>query len=190
MQYKFTKVETDIEGAYVLTHKAFFDERGSFSEIYNKEDYKLCGITEDFVQDNLSISEKGVLRGVHTQLMYPQGKIVLCLYGRIFDVTVDCRPDSSTYKNWFGVELSAENHKQVYIPAGVAHGFYSIERATVFMKVSTHYTPGDEIGFKWDDESIGIEWPFGSNSEPILAEKDKNWGNFNEMMKLLEKFRI
>lgn len=180
----------NIDGLFLINPKLITDERGCFSEIYNRKELNQYGINEVFIQDNVSISEKGCLRGVHTQILFPQAKIVSCLYGRIFDVTVDCRPDSSTYKNWFAVELSAENHKQVYIPAGVAHGFYSIERATVFMKVSTHYTPGDEIGFKWDDESIGIEWPFDSNSEPILAEKDKNWGNFNEMMKLLEKFRI
>ena len=186
MDCSLLKQELIIEGLYLIKPKLFADKRGSFAELYNKKDYRLCGLDDEFIQDNISVSEQGVLRGVHTQLMYPQAKIVSCLSGRIFDVVVDCRPQSSSFRKWYGVELSEENRQQLYLPAGVAHGFYTIERAIVYMKVTTHYTPGDEIGFMWNDESIGIEWPT-MKKEPLLAPKDNNWGTFNEMMQVLKK---
>lgn len=184
MECKLLKEELNIKGACLLTPKVFVDERGCFSELYNRKEYESCGIDDLFIQDNISISERGVLRGVHTQLLNPQAKIVACLCGRIFDVAVDCRPQSPTFRNWYGVELSGENHKQIYLPIGVAHGFYTIERATVFMKVTTHYMAGDEVGFLWNDSEVGIEWPQGI--VPILAEKDTRWEGFNEMMKKIE----
>lgn len=189
MECKLLKEKINIEGACLLTPKVYVDEREYFLELYNRKEYEFYGINDVFIQDNLSVSEQGGLRGVHTQLLYPQAKIVTCLSGRIYDVVVDSRPQSSTFRNWYGVELSGENHKQFYLPAGVAHGFYTLECATVYMKVTTHYNPGDEIGFLWNDKSIGIEWPIMNNSL-IIASKDNKWGTFNEMMTILEKTRI
>lgn len=179
----------NIKDAKILTPQLFTDARGNFMEFYNEKTLKKEGILDIFVQDNISSSIKGVLRGVHTQLKWPQAKIVSCLRGGIWDVIVDCRVDSPTFGNWYGAFLTADNHKQIYIPQGVAHGYYALSDATILMKVTTHYTPGDEIGFKWDDEKIGIEWPLTDSSEPILAEKDKNWRSFDEMMKVIAKSR-
>ena len=178
-----------IKDARVLTPQLFTDSRGDFMEFYNKNTLNKEGIKDVFVQDNISSSIKGVLRGVHTQLRNPQAKIVSCLKGTIWDVIVDCRIDSPTFGNWYGDYLTADNHKQFYIPQGVAHGYYALSDSTLIMKVTTHYTPGDEIGFKWDDESIGIKWPLNDVSEPILAEKDKNWGCFNDMIRIISDYR-
>ena len=179
----------NIKDAKILIPQLFTDTRGDFMEFYNENTLNKEGIKDVFVQDNISSSIKGVLRGVHTQLKYPQAKIVSCLNGAIWDVIVDCRIGSPTFGNWYGVFLTSDNHKQLYIPQGVAHGYYALSEATILMKVTTHYIPGDEIGFKWNDEKIGIEWPLTDTSEPILAEKDKNWGSFDEMMKVLAKSR-
>ncbi len=179
----------NIKDAKILIPQLFTDSRGDFMEFYNENTLNKEGIEDVFVQDNISSSIKGVLRGVHTQLKYPQAKIVSCLKGAIWDVIVDCRMDSPTFGSWYGEFLTADNHKQLYIPQGVAHGYYALSEATVLMKVTTHYTPGDEIGFKWNDEKIGIEWPLTDSSEPILAEKDKNWGSFDEMVELIAKTR-
>lgn len=179
----------NIKDAKILIPQLFTDTRGNFMEFYNENTLNKEGIKDVFVQDNISSSVKGVLRGVHTQLKYPQAKIVSCLKGAIWDVIVDCRVDSPTFGNWYGDYLTEDNHKQLYIPQGVAHGYYALSDATILMKVTTHYTPGDEIGFKWNDEKIGIEWPLTDTSEPILAEKDKNWRSFDEMMMVLSKSR-
>lgn len=179
----------NIKDAKILIPQLFTDTRGNFMEFYNENTLNKEGIKDVFVQDNISSSVKGVLRGVHTQLKYPQAKIVSCLKGTIWDVLVDCRIGSPTFGNWYGDYLTADNRKQLYIPQGVAHGYYALSDATILMKVTTHYTPGDEIGFKWNDEKMGIEWPLTDTSEPILAEKDKNWGSFDEMMKVLAKSR-
>ena len=179
----------NIKDAKILIPQLFTDTRGDFMEFYNENTLNKEGIEDVFVQDNISSSIKGVLRGVHTQLKYPQAKIVSCLKGTIWDVLVDCRIGSPTFGNWYGDYLTADNRKQLYIPQGVAHGYYALSDSTILMKVTTHYTPGDEIGFKWDDEKIGIEWPLTDSSEPILAEKDKNWGSFDEMMMVLSKSR-
>ena len=179
----------NIKNAKVLTPQLFIDTRGDFMEFYNENTLNKEGIHDVFVQDNISSSIKGVLRGVHTQLKWPQAKIVSCLKGSIWDVIVDCRIGSPTLGNWHGELLTADNHKQLYIPQGVAHGYYALSDSTILMKVTTHYTPGDEIGFKWDDESIGIEWPLNDVSEPILAEKDKNWGSFDDMIRIISDYR-
>ena len=178
-----------IKDAKVLTPQLFTDTRGDFMELYNQNALNKEGIHDVFVQDNISSSIKGVLRGVHTQLKWPQAKIVACLRGAIWDVIVDCRLNSPTFGNWYGEVLSSDNRKQLYIPQGVAHGYYAISDATILMKVTTHYTPGDEIGFRWDDNSIGIDWPLDCSSHPILAEKDKNWGSFKNMMEMLSQYR-
>lgn len=173
---------TNVVGVQVLCPKLFGDNRGSFMELWNVTQLKQVGIDEVFVQDNVSTSIKGVLRGVHTQIKYPQAKIVACLQGQIFDVAVECRVDSPSYGMWHGEFLSGENRKQLYIPAGVAHGFLTLEDAMVYMKVTTHYVPGDEIGFRWDDANVNIAWPIPGNMKLTFAEKDLTWKNFKGMM--------
>lgn len=180
---------TNLVGVQVLCPKLFGDNRGSFMELWNVTQLKQVGIDEVFVQDNVSTSIKGVLRGVHTQIKYPQAKIVACLQGLIFDVAVDCRVDSPSYGMWHGEFLSGENRKQLYIPAGVAHGFLTLEDAMVYMKVTTHYTPGDEIGFLWNDPDVGIKWPITENVDLIFADKDLQWKNFQDMMSELTELR-
>ena len=180
---------TNISGVKLLSPKVFADNRGSFMEIWNNKTFNEIGIPDSFIQDNISTSIKGVLRGVHTQLIHPQSKIVCCLSGSIFDVAVDCRINSPSYGRWHGEILSAENRKMMYIPEGVAHGYYTINDATILMKVTTHYTPGDEIGFMWDDTTICIEWPLIAGAETILAEKDTKWGSFKDMMNIIAQYR-
>lgn len=180
---------TEILGCKILTPNIFYDKRGCFFELWNDCVWVGNGVDYIFVQDNISTSTIGSLRGMHTQLKYPQAKIVCCLKGAIYDVVVDCRPNSPTFGKWYGRNLNQDNHNMLLIPQGVAHGYYALSDATILMKVTTHYTPGDEIGFKWDDEKIGIKWPLTDTSEPILAEKDKNWRSFDEMMEVLAKSR-
>lgn len=174
--------DTSINGVKVFCLDVFGDNRGSFLELWNNKVLRESGVQDVFVQDNISTSVKGVLRGVHTQKKFPQAKIVSCLSGKIFDVAVDCRKGSSTFGQWYGEILSAQNHKQLYLPAGVAHGFLALEDTMVHMKVTTHYVPGDEIGFIWNDETVGISWPIPEDLELIFADKDLHWPDFNEMV--------
>ena len=177
-----------IKDAKILIPQFFVDTRGYFMEFYNQSTLYKEGIRDVFVQDNISSSIKGVLRGVHTQVKNPQAKIVACLKGAIFDVIVDCRLDSPTFGNWYGEVLTVDNHKQLYIPQGVAHGYYAFSDSTILMKVTTHFTPGDEIGFMWNDKTVGIQWPF-FDGPLILAEKDQKWGSFDDMMNKLKFYR-
>ena len=172
---------TRVDGVKVLCPKVFGDNRGLFMELWNKCVLEDAGIYDTFVQDNISTSLRGVLRGVHTQLLYPQAKIVSCLKGIIYDVAVDCRKDSPTFGKWYGELLTEENRRQMYLPAGVAHGFLTLENAMVYMKVTTHYTPGDEIGFKWDDPMVDISWPVPKGMNLVFAEKDLKWAAFEDM---------
>ena len=181
--------ETRIKGVKVLRPKAHGDNRGTFMELWNDESLHGIGIVDEFIQDNLSTSIKGVLRGVHTQIKFPQSKLVACLRGKIFDVAVDCRVDSPSFGKWHGEILSSDNHRQLYLPAGVAHGFLALEDAMVYMKVTTHYTAGDEIGFLWNDCEVGIEWPCMGDMKPILADKDMKWRNFKDMISQLSEYR-
>lgn len=183
-----TIVDTNIDGVKVLQPKVFGDNRGSFMELWNEQSLHEHGIEECWVQDNISTSVKGVLRGVHTQLLHPQAKIVSCLKGVIWDVAVDARPDSKTFGKWHGELLAEDTRKQLYLPEGVAHGFLSLADAMVWMKVTTHYTPGDEVGFIWNDPSVGIDWPT-LDSDYIFADKDLKWGGFGEMIELIKKHR-
>ena len=174
-------INTFIDGLKVITPIVHTDNRGSFFEAYNEKQFYENGITIQFVQDNQSISKHGVLRGVHIQKHFPQAKIVRVLRGAIWDVAVDLRSDSNTYGKWFGIELTSDNHKQLYLPENFAHGFLTLsEEVEVLMKVTDFYHSGDEIGFKWDDNDIGIEWPIDRVKEIILADKDKNWKSFAE----------
>lgn len=150
----------EIEGLYVIEPTVFKDERGYFVETYNQNDFKEAGLNMVFVQDNQSMSVKGVLRGLHYQKHFPQGKLVRAIRGTVFDVAVDLRTNSKTYGKWFGVELSAENKKQFYIPEGFAHGFIVLsDEAEFAYKCTDFYHPGDEGGLAWNDPEIGVEWP-------------------------------
>ena len=155
------KVSTcDIEGLYVIEPTVFGDKRGYFMETYNQNDFKEAGLDMVFVQDNQSMSTKNVLRGLHFQINHPQGKLVRCIRGKVFDVAVDIRKGSKTFGKWFGVELSAENKKQFYISPGFAHGFVVLsDEAEFAYKCTDFYHPNDEGGLAWNDPEIGIEWP-------------------------------
>ena len=178
------KVTTcEIEGLCVIEPTVFKDERGYFMETYNQNDFKEAGLDMVFVQDNQSMSTRGVLRGLHYQKQFPQGKLVRVVRGTVFDVAVDLRTGSKTYGNWFGVELSAENKKQFYIPEGFAHGFLVLSEAEFVYKCTDFYHPGDEGGMAWNDPEIGIEWPLQDGVELIISEKDQKWGGFKETFK-------
>lgn len=149
-----------IEGLYIIQPAVHGDQRGYFMETYNQRDMAEHGLDMVFVQDNQSMSVKGVLRGLHFQKEHPQGKLVRVIQGRVFDVAVDLRPGSQTYGQWYGVELTAENKKQFYISPGFAHGFLVLSETAEFCyKVTDFYHPGDEGGLAWNDPSIGIRWP-------------------------------
>lgn len=179
------KVTTcDIEGLYVIEPTVFKDERGYFMETYNQNDFKEAGLNMTFVQDNQSMSVKGVLRGLHFQKQYPQGKLVRAVRGTVFDVAVDLRSDSKTYGKWFGVTLSAENKKQFYIPEGFAHGFLVLsDEAEFAYKCTDFYHPGDEGGLLWSDSEIGVDWPIEPGMELIISDKDKKWSGLKDTFK-------
>lgn len=174
---KFNFIDTGIKDLYVIEPRVFGDSRGYFMETYNYNDFKEAGLDAVLVQDNQSKSFKGVLRGLHFQVNFPQGKLVRVLSGEVFDVAVDIRKDSPTYKKWFGVVLSAENKKQFYVPPGFAHGFLVLsDEAEFAYKCTEFYHPEDESGIIWNDPSIGIEWPLEGIGEILLSEKDKKLG--------------
>ena len=179
------KVTTcDIEGLYVIEPTVFKDERGYFMETYNQNDFKEAGLDMTFVQDNQSMSVKGVLRGLHFQKQYPQGKLVRAVRGTVFDVAVDLRSDSKTYGTWFGVTFSAENTKQFYIPEGFAHGFLVLsDEAEFAYKCTDFYHPGDEGGLLWSDPEIGVDWPIEPGMELIISDKDKKWSGLKDTFK-------
>lgn len=173
---------TPIEGLYVIEPIVHRDSRGYFVETYNQNDMREAGLDMVFVQDNQSISTRGVLRGLHFQKKHPQGKLVRVIQGAVFDVAVDVRLDSPTYGQWFGVELSEENNKQFYISEGFAHGFLVIsEVAKLCYKVTDFWHQNDEVGIPWNDPDIGIQWPLSKGKEPIIAEKDKKYPAFSTL---------
>lgn len=164
----------DIEGLYIIEPKVFGDERGYFMETYNYEDFKAAGLDMVFVQDNQSMSKKGVLRGLHFQKKHPQGKLVRVLSGTVYDVAVDLRKSSPSYGKYYGVILSAENKKMFFVPEGFAHGFLVLSDSAEFTyKCTDYYHPEDEGGIIWNDPDIGIEWPISNDMSVILSEKDK-----------------
>lgn len=166
-----------IEGLCVITPQIFEDSRGYFTETYNKRDLEEEGIFMDFVQDNQSCSTYGVLRGMHSQIHYPQAKLVRVIHGSVFDVAVDIRKGSETYLKWYGIELTAQNKKQFLVPGGFLHGFLVLsEKAEFCYKVDEYFHPNDELGYAWNDPSIGIEWPIPENMHVVLSEKDKKLG--------------
>jgi dTDP-4-dehydrorhamnose 3,5-epimerase len=164
-------VEEKIKGLLVIEPEVYGDERGFFLETYNRERYQALGIDEVFVQDNLSFSKKGILRGLHYQKPMEQGKLVQVLQGAVYDVAVDIRSGSPTFGLWQGVELSADNKKQFYVPPGFAHGFVVISETALFSyKCTDFYNPSGELSIAWDDPDVNIDWPV---SAPELSAKDK-----------------
>ena len=196
-QIKVEKNVGGIEGLCVITPAVHGDNRGYFMETYNQNDMKEAGFDINFVQDNQSMSVKGVLRGLHFQKNYPQCKLVRAVRGSVFDVAVDLRSDSKTYGKWYGVELTAENKKQFLIPEGFVHGFLVLsEEAEFCYKVNDFYHANDEGGLAWNDPQIGIEWPHLTGSyqgtasaegyalddgTPLnLSDKDQKWAGLKD----------
>ena len=191
-QIRVEKNAGGIEGLCVIEPAVHGDSRGYFMETYNQRDMEEAGLTMTFVQDNQSCSTKGVLRGLHFQKQYPQGKLVRVIRGSVYDVAVDLREGSETYGKWCGMELSEENKKQFYIPEGFAHAFLVLSDVAEFCyKCTDFYHPGDEGGLAWNDPVIGVKWP-GVNGEYdgtasaegysmedgtklILSDKDQKW---------------
>lgn len=173
-----------IKGLKVIEPAVFGDARGYFMETYNYNDFAAAGIDCQFVQDNQSASKKGVLRGLHFQINYPQDKLVRVVNGEVFDVAVDLREGSETFGKWFGVVLSAENKKQFFIPKGFAHGFVVLSDYAEFCyKVTDFYHPNDEGGLLWKDPAIGVEWPMPegmTEADLIFSDKDTKWGGLEE----------
>lgn len=178
---RFSVEETGIKDLKVIKFDPFKDDRGYFFEAYNKNDFKKMGITEDFVQDNQSMSSKGVLRGLHFQINFPQSKLVRCLKGKVYDVAVDIRKDSPTYGKYFGIILSEDNNTMFYIPKKFAHGFLVLSDTAIFTyKVTDFYHPNDEGGIMWNDPTLNINWP-KIDTEIILSEKDKIHPSFSKL---------
>ena len=162
--------ETKLAGVLIIEPKVFGDARGFFKETFQAERYLEAGIEYTFVQDNYSRSQKGVLRGLHFQITKPQGKLVSCTKGAVFDVAVDIDPKSITYGQYVGSELTEENHKQLWVPPGYAHGFCVLsETADFHYKCTDYYDPSDEGGVIWNDPDVAIEWPI---ADPSLSNKD------------------
>lgn len=168
--------ETRLKGSFVIELEKIKDDRGFFSRAWCQKEFLSHGLNHKIVQCNLSFNAiKGTLRGIHYQIEpYAEAKIIRCTSGKIYDVIVDLRPKSSTYLQWLGFELSAENRKMLYIPEDFAHGYLTLaDNTEVFYQVSQFYSPGSESGIRWNDPLINIKWP--NMSDLIISEKDKNW---------------
>lgn len=194
---QITVTKAPIEGLYVIEPSVHGDNRGYFMETYNQKDMEEAGLNMVFVQDNQSMSVKGVLRGLHFQKQFPQGKLVRVIKGAVYDVAVDLRTGSPTYGQYFGVELTAENKKQFYISEGFAHGFLVLSDTAEFCyKVTDFWHPGDESGLAWNDPEINIAWPHVTGSYPgsasaegytmddgtplNLSDKDQKWAGLKD----------
>jgi dTDP-4-dehydrorhamnose 3,5-epimerase len=163
-------VQCELAGLLIIEPKSFGDARGFFLETWNRQRYHECGLEMDFVQDNLSFSRRGTLRGLHFQNPRPQGKLVSVLQGEVFDVAVDLRRRSPTLGRWHGLILSAENKRQFFLPPGFAHGFLVVSETALFhYKCTDYYSPNDERAVRWNDPDLGIQWPV---KDPILSDKD------------------
>lgn len=166
----------------VIEPAVFADERGFFLETWNRERYRALGVEGDFLQDNLSFSARGTLRGLHYQHPGGQGKLVQVLAGCVYDVAVDIRVGSPTFGRWFGLELSDDKHNQMYVPPGFAHGFCVLSDTALFSyKCTDYYSPTTERGIRWNDSDLGIEWPL--EGEPVLSQKDARFGALSEIPK-------
>jgi dTDP-4-dehydrorhamnose 3,5-epimerase len=179
--------ELGLKGVLLIEPDVFRDARGFFLETYDARKYKELGIAAAFVQDNHSRSVRGTLRGLHGQSKYPQGKLVRAVSGEVFDVVVDARPDSPTFRQWRGTVLSGDNFRQVYIPPGFLHGFcVTGESAEVEYKCTDFYRPGDEFGVVWNDPELKIQWPL---QEPLLSSKDRAFPLFRQTADKFEAYR-
>lgn len=178
----FNFIETKIKDLYIIEPKVFGDQRGYFMESYNAEHFREAGLTMTFVQDNESKSSKGVLRGLHFQTRYTQGKLVRVTKGEVFDVAVDLRKGSPTYGQWEGVILNEENKRQFYVPEGFAHGFLVLSDEAVFnYKCTDFYHPEYDSGLLWNDEEVNIQWPLDRVENLLLSEKDKKQKRLKEL---------
>lgn len=167
--------ETELKGAFIIDIEKREDERGFFARAWCQKELEAHGLKSHWVQANLAFSQrKGTLRGLHYQIApYEEAKLMRCIRGAIYDVIIDLRPESPTYKQWLGVELTADNHRMLYVPEGFAHGYQSlVDDTEVFYPVSQFYIPGSERGVRWDDPAFAIEWPVTKNL--ILSDKDKS----------------
>lgn len=172
-------LEAKLPGVFIIEPRVFSDNRGYLMETWSQSNYAQMGLTTTFVQDNLSFSTYGVLRGLHFQNPNSQGKLVYVLQGEVFDVAVDIRAGSPTFGQWASVILSAENHRQVYIPQGFAHGFCVLSETALFAyKCTDFYNPGAEGGVMWNDPDIAIDWPV---TTPVLSEKDRNYPKLKDI---------
>lgn len=167
---------TELPEVVVLEPRVFGDDRGFFFESWNERSFSTAtGVERVFVQDNHSRSEGPVLRGIHYQVEHPQGKLVRCVVGSVFDVAVDLRRSSPTFLQWIGVELSAENKRQLWIPEGFGHGFLvTSDSAEVLYKATDFYMPAHDRSVRWNDPGLGIEWPIPGGVNPLLSAKDEN----------------
>ncbi len=171
--------ETPLEGVLLVEPKIWGDPRGYFVELWQADRYGSHGVPRQFLQDNISFSRKGVLRGLHFQNPSAQGKLVFPLEGEIFDVVVDVRKRSPTFRKWFGVKLSSETKQQIWVPEGFAHGFVVLsEKALVVYKCTDTYNAKTEWGVAWNDPELGIDWPV---TDPILSEKDRVYPKLSEL---------
>lgn len=167
----FRVLDTKFAEAKLVESDVAGDARGYFAEAYSREKFAALGLADDFVQDNVSRSNRNVVRGMHYDVRMV--KLVRCIVGKIYDVIVDVRTDSGTYLQWEAYELSEENHRQVFVPRGFAHGFLALSDAVVAFKQSVYHDPAYERGVAWNDPAIGIDWPL--SGEPVLSGKDRAW---------------
>ncbi|AAB86256.1 dTDP-4-dehydrorhamnose 3,5-epimerase [Methanothermobacter thermautotrophicus str. Delta H] len=178
---EFRFIKTSLDGAIIIEPEVYTDERGYFMETFNEAIFQENGLEVRFVQDNESMSVRGVLRGLHFQREKPQGKLVRVIRGEIFDVAVDLRKNSDTYGEWTGVRLSDENRREFFIPEGFAHGFLALsDECIVNYKCTELYHPEYDSGIPWDDPDIGIDWPLEMVDDLIISEKDRNWKPLRE----------
>ncbi len=174
-------IPTEIPDVILIEPRVFGDARGFFMETYQAKEFAFQGIHADFVQDNHSGSQKGILRGLHYQICHSQGKLVRVITGEVFDVVVDLRRSSPTFGKWVGTMLSAENKRQLWVPAGFAHGFYVVSDWAEFIyKVTDFYAPEWERTLKWDDPQLAVKWPLVGGQPPVLSTKDENGTPFDQ----------
>lgn len=177
MQY----IETSIPDVKIIEPKVFGDERGFFMETFRTTEFNEQCAPREFVQENHSMSSRGILRGLHYQMQQTQGKLVRIVRGAVFDVAVDMRSESPTFGQWVGVELSAENKRQLWVPEGFAHGFYVMSDEAEFVyKCTDYYAPEHERSLRWNDPTLAIDWPLVNGEQPSLSDKDAEgalWGD-------------
>ncbi|MFC3150311.1 dTDP-4-dehydrorhamnose 3,5-epimerase [Litoribrevibacter euphylliae] len=177
-------IETELEGLKIIEPEVFGDDRGFFLETFQQERFNSLVAERVFVQDNHSFSTKNILRGIHLQKHLPQGKLVRVVEGEVFDVAVDLRPDSKTFGQWFGLVLSGENKKQMWLPEGFGHGFLVMSETAHFeYKCTSFYSPDDELCMAWNDPTVSIDWPI--HSCPVLSEKDQKGVKLIDLKKTL-----